>query len=216
MRRAHRARHPEAGVSITELLIAMMLFNLVIVAAFTSVNVMQNQTRKTTDRFAATGEAQTIADRISKDLRAAVVTSPGGAAFAAADANDVVFYADLGGTLGPTKVHAYLTTDVSTGVKLFHEDITLPDAGGSSGNYTYSSAASNRIDGKYIDSSKNVFEYYDDDGNVVGPTPITDVATLKSIAAVRVTVRVQVTPRSPVVEIESLVHVRNVDYNPQD
>src|SRR3984893_4267355 len=98
---------------------------------------MQRASMITTDRFTAEGEAQTIADRITKDLRAAVKTSATGAAFAGADVNDVTFYANLTDTTGPTKLHAYLTVQPGTNVYLFHEDATAPDAGGSTGNYAY-------------------------------------------------------------------------------
>ena len=37
-----------------------------------------------------------------------------------------------------------------------------------------------------------------------------------SIVAVGITVRVRVTPNAPIAQIETLVHVRNVDYNPSD
>ena len=67
-----------------------------------------------------------------------------------------------------------------------------------------------------------MFTYYEYDS--VDPTklkkidpallPITDVPTLRSIDAVGITVRVRVTPNAPIVVINTLVHVRNVDYNP--
>ena len=57
----------------------------------------------TTDRFTAEGEAQTIADRITKDLRTAVAPSATDAAFASADTNDVTFYASLADPNGPTQ-----------------------------------------------------------------------------------------------------------------
>ncbi len=106
----------------------------------------------TTNRFTAEGEAQTIADRITKDIRSAVTASATGAAFASADVNDVTFYANLADPNGPTKLHAYLTLQRGTNVYLFHEDATPPDTGGSPGNYTYTGAPSTRIDGQYLDT----------------------------------------------------------------
>ena len=104
-----RSRHSEAGHTLVEMMIATMLLSVVIAAAFGAVIVMQNQAVATQNRFTAEGEAQTIADRITKDLRTAVAPSSTTAAFASADANDVVFYANLvdlatqSGTSGPTR-----------------------------------------------------------------------------------------------------------------
>jgi hypothetical protein len=225
LRRSHlarRLRRSEAGVTVTELMISMSLLSLVVAAAFTSVSVMQNQTRITTNRYTATSEAQTIAARISKDLRAAVKTSPAGAPFVSADGNDVVFYADLGAPSGPTKVHAYLTTLPSTTVKVFHEDIQQADTGGVPDNYTYlNNPVINRINGKYIDDSQPMFQYFTADeaakpnGTPI-PTPITTTLALKSIEVVQISIRVRVTPTSPTVVIQSRVHIRNVDYNPNN
>ena len=98
------------GYTLIEMMIATTLLSLVVAAAFGVVIVMQNQAVRTTDRFTAEGEAQTIADRITKDLRTAVAPSSTTAAFASADANDVSFYAnlaDLNTGNGPTRLHAY-------------------------------------------------------------------------------------------------------------
>jgi hypothetical protein len=195
------------------MMVAMGLLSVVVAAAFQVVASMQRSAQMTTDRFTAEGEAQTIADRITKDIRAAVTASATGAAFAAADVNDVTFYANLADPNGPTKLHAYLTLKPGTNVYLFHEDATPPDPGGSPGNYTYSGAASTRIDGQYLDTTQPIFSYFDADLNPI-PTPITTLTALRSIAVVGINLRVRVHPRAPIVVIQTQVHVRNVDYNP--
>ena len=203
----------EAGYTIMETMIATMLLLVVLAAAFGVVSRMQRAALLTTNRFTAEGEAQTISDRITKDIRSAVTTSATGAAFASADVNDVSFYANLADPTGPTKLHAYLTLQAGTNVYLFHEDATPPDAGGSTGNYAYSGAASTRIDGKYIDTSQPIFSFYDSDNNPIA-TPITTTAGLRSIDVVGINLRVRVTPTSPIVVMNTTVHVRNTDYNP--
>jgi prepilin-type N-terminal cleavage/methylation domain-containing protein len=218
MRRRRRAScragaRPQSGYTLIETMIAMTLLSVVIAAAFGVVSAMQRGAMLTTNRFTAEGEAQTISDRITKDIRSAVTTSAAGAAFASADVNDVTFYANLADPNGPTRLHAYLTLQGGTNVYLFHEDSTAPDAGGSTGNYTYSGAASTRIDGKYIDTSVPIFSYFDADNNPI-PTPITTVAGLRSIDSVAINLRVRVTPTSPVVVMNAVVHIRNTDYNP--
>jgi prepilin-type N-terminal cleavage/methylation domain-containing protein len=215
LRRALKRRRAESGYTLIETLIAMTLMSVVIAAAFSVVSVMQRGAMTTTSRFTAEGEAQTIADRISKDIRSAVTVSATGAAFVAADVNDVTFYANLADPNGPTKLHAYLTLLGGTNVYLFHEDSTAPAAGGGPGNYTYTAAPSTRIDGKYLDTSQPIFSYFDANGTPIA-TPITTTAGLRSIDSVGINVRVRVTPTSPIVVISSVVHVRNVDYNPNN
>ncbi len=213
--RALGRRRDEGGYTLIETMVAMMLLSVVIAAAFGVVSVMQRGAVTTTNRFTAEGEAQTIADRISKDIRAAVATSVTGAAFASADVNDVTFYASLADPLGPTKLRAYVTQLGTTNVYLFHEDSTAPNAGGSSGNYTYPATATTRIDGKYLDTTQPIFSYFDSDGTPIA-TPITTTANLRSINSVGINVRVRVNPKAPIVVINTTVHVRNVDYNPDN
>ena len=193
-------------------MVAMTLMSVVVAAAFQIVSSMQRAAVTTTNRFTAEGEAQTIADRITKDLRAAVTTSATGAAFVSADVNDVTFYANLADPNGPTELHAYLTQQAGTNVYLFHEDAIPPDTGGSPGNYTYTGAASTRIDGQYIDTSQPMFSYFDSSGAPI-PTPVASTK-LASIDSVQINLRVRVTPISPVVVMSATVHIRNTDYNP--
>jgi prepilin-type N-terminal cleavage/methylation domain-containing protein len=211
--RARASSGVEAGFTLIEMMIAVMLLSVALAMAFGVLSSMQRESVFTTNRFTAEGEAQTIADRITKDLRTAVATSATGAAFASADVNDVTFYANLADPLGPDKLHAYLTLQAGTNVYLFHEDSTAPDVGGSVGNYTYTGAPVARIDGKYIDTTQPIFSYFDLSGAPI-PTPITTVAALRSIDSVGINLRVRVTPTSPIVVINTTVHVRNTDYNP--
>ena len=128
---ALRARPSERGFTLVEVMVATSLLSVVLASAFGVLGVMQNQSVKTSDRFSATSEAQTIADRITKDLRTAVAPSSTAAAFASADQNDVVFYANLANLntgAGPTRLHAYVSLVPATGVYVFHEDYTQPNA----------------------------------------------------------------------------------------
>jgi hypothetical protein len=199
-------------------MIATALLSVITTAAFGAIIAMQNQAMATTDRFAAQDEAQTIADRLTKDIRTAVAPNSTTPAFASADANNIVFYANLSDIAtagnGPTRVHAYTALKPATTVYAFHEDVTPPDSGGSTGNYSYTGAAINRIDGQYVDVTQSLFTYYRADGTQFLPVPIVATADLRSIDAVGITLRIKVHPKSPVVVISTRVHVRNVDYNP--
>jgi prepilin-type N-terminal cleavage/methylation domain-containing protein len=209
-----RTSRSERGFTLVELVVATSLLSLVTAAAFGTVIIMQHQSLLTTDRFTAEGEAQTIADRITKDLRTAVAPSSTTAAFASADTNDVSFYASLADPNGPTKLHAYVALQPSTNVYVFHEDSTKPDTGGTPGNYAYTTASAvSRLDGRYLDTSQPIFTYYNSDGTQL-TAPVTGTANLRSIDSVGVNLRVRVHPNSPIVVISTLIHVRNVDYNP--
>jgi prepilin-type N-terminal cleavage/methylation domain-containing protein len=216
LRRWLCTRRDDRGYTLIEMMIATALLSLVTAAAFGVVNVMSNQAMATTDRFTAQGEGQTIADRITKDLRTAVAPSSTTSAFASAGATDVVFYASLNDLSGPThpgpvRLHAYTSLVPGTSVYVFHEDATIP--GGSGGAYTYTTTPISRIDGEYIDTSLPIFSYYDSDNNPI-PLPITTTSDLNSIDAVGLTLRIRVRPHSPVVVISTRIHIRNVDYNP--
>jgi hypothetical protein len=200
------------------MMIVTSLLSVVVSSAFGVVMVMQNQAVSATDRFSAQDEAQTIADRLTKDIRTAVAPNSTTPAFASADANDIVFYASLSDIAtagnGPTRVHAYTALKPATTVYAFHEDVTAPDSGGTTGNFTYSGTAVSRVDGQYIDVSQPMFTFYRADGSQILPVPIVATADLRSIDSVGVTLRIRVHPKSPVVVISTRIHLRNVDYNP--
>lgn len=214
-----RTRHDERGYTLVEMMIATALLSLVTASAFGAVNVMSRQAMTTNDRFAAQAEAQTIADRITKDLRTAVAPTSMTAPFASATANDLVFYASfsdptLPSGTGPIRLHAYVSLIAGTSVYAFHEDATAPDSY-NPGAYTYSGSPVNRLDGKYLDTSQPIFSYYTaaDQTNAMA-FPISTMSALRSIDAVGITLRVRVHPKSPTVVVTTRIHIRNVDYNP--
>ena len=112
----------------------------------------------------------------------------------------------------------YTSLQAGSNVSVFHEDSTRPDAGGAPGNFAYSGPpigfpTVNRLDGRYVDTSQPMFAYFRADNTPI-PTPITDLAGLRSIDSVQVTLRIRIHPSSPSITVQTLVHMRNVDYNP--
>jgi prepilin-type N-terminal cleavage/methylation domain-containing protein len=206
------ARRSDAGVSLIELIVVMSLLAVVLPTAFTAVSSMQKSEATTTDRFAALSEAQIIANRITKDLRAAVSPNPTGSAFILADAREVTFYASLAHPAGPIRLHAYVANLPGTSVAAFHED-QLPADTGSAPNYTYAGTEEPRINGKYVDTTSAIFSYYDKKG-VVLATPVTTLSALRSIETIKIKLTTRVTPTAPATTIETSVLIRNVDYNP--
>jgi hypothetical protein len=215
-RNDRRERRDELGHTLVELMVASGLLSVVLAAAFGAVIVMQNQAVKTTDRFTAEGEAQTIASRLAKDLRTAVAPSTTEAAFALATPTEAIFYASLADPAGPTKLHAFTALQPGTNVYVLHEDATAPDPGGSPGNYFYTLNPSvPRLDGRYVDTSQPMFTYYDRNGVQLDPnTTLTTLAGRRSIDQVAINLRVRVRPNAPLVGVKTLVHIRSVDYNP--
>jgi len=215
--RSRLGRRNDRGHTLVEMMVATALLGVIMGSAYSAVAVMQHQDIVTSDRNSGNIEAQIIADRITKDIRTAISPSPTVPPFASADVQDVTFYAGLSdqAVAGPTKLHAYVSLVPGTNVYVFHEDATKPDAGGAPGNWTYSGQPLNRIDGRYLDISQPIFTYYDANGNQI-PTPIPAAATtqLGSIDAVGISLRVRIRPGSPTVVINTKIHIRNVDYNP--
>ena len=113
-------------------------------------------------------------------------------------------------------MHAHVSLVPATGVYVFHEDFTQPDASSTPGNYTYTGTPTTRLDGQYIQTSQPIFSYYDASSppNLI-PTPITTTADLRSIDQVCIDLRSTcAVPISSTVVISTCVHIRNVDYNP--
>jgi Tfp pilus assembly protein PilE len=214
-RSSRRVRRTEGGTSLVELVMVIAILGVFLPTAFTAVSSMQKAESSTTDRFAALSDAQILANRLTKDLRAAVAASPTGAAFVAADTQEVTFYASLGDPNGPVRLRAYISTIPGTSVAAFYEDLTKADTTSTPPNYTYSGTASTRINGRYLDTSKPIFSYFTADApNTPLATPVTALSDLRSIESVGVTFTTRVTPTSPSTTLTTRVHVRSVDYNP--
>ena len=198
----------------------MALLSLVTAAAFGVVNVMSNQAMTTTDRFTAEGEGQTIADRITKDLRTAVAPTSLDRRVRVGELERPRVLRELERPQQPRQPRADQDARLRV-VGGWNERVRVPRGrhaarhGVVSGNYTYTTSPINRIDGKYLDTSQPIFTYYTatDPVNTI-PVPITTLTGLRSIDSVGITLRVRVHPHSPVVVISTRIHVRNVDYNP--
>lgn len=199
----------QVGTSLVELTVAIAIMALLGGAAFEAIASSQTQTTITSERFSAENAGQVIMDRLAKDLRTAVPLTPTSAPFITADANHAVFYANLGNPNGPTKLDVFLVAD--DGSYDVHEDSTQADAG-SAPNWTYTGPAVTRIDGRYVDDSTPIFTYYDAAGAVL-PAPVSDLVDIESVGILLTT---RVTPTGPPTTLLVRVHLRNVDYNPQD
>jgi prepilin-type N-terminal cleavage/methylation domain-containing protein len=197
-----RLNRGEAGFTLVELAISLTMLAIVLPVAFSALSSMQNSEAVTTNRFTSLGEAQIIADRITKDLRTAVAPDATSAAFVAADVRGMTFYASLGDVNGPTKLRVYVANLPGTTVAVFHEDMT--PAG--------TNVEQTRMDGRYVDTSGVIFTYFDKTGTAIA-APV-DPTKLRSIEQVGISLTTRVSPTAPATTIQTRVHIRNVDYNP--
>ena len=164
---------------------------------------MQQPAQATTNRFTAEGEAQTIADRITKDIRAAVTaSSTGPRSPRRRERRD--FYANLADPNGPTKLHA-LPDPASR-----HERLPVPRGrdgsptrAGAPGNYTYAGTASTRIDGQYLDTTQPIFSYFDARRLNPIPTPITRSRPCAASTSSASTSGPGASPTAPIVVIQT-------------
>ena len=202
---------PEAGLTVAELLVVVSLLAIFLPTAFMMVTSMQRQQATNSARLEALGQAQLIVDRLTRDVRAAVAPTSTSAAFAAADGNDITFYADLQDPNGPTRVHAYTVAGTSPELRF---ELTPPDPPPASapGNWVYTGPPQAQLSAA-IDASAPVFAFYGRDG-AAQATPITSVAGLRSIDGVGINLTTRVRAGAPPTVIQTVVHVRNVDYNP--
>src|ERR1035441_2946011 len=86
----------EAGTTLVELSVVVALIAIMLPAIFGTMSMVQREAAVTTDRFAATNNAEIVMDRLSGELRAADSPGSSTALFVEATAADVTFYASLG------------------------------------------------------------------------------------------------------------------------
>ncbi len=207
----------EAGFSLVELMVVVMLMGVVLPLAYGSVSAMQRQVEITSNRFRALAEAQVIADRITKDLRTGVSPANGKAPFLKATNNEVKFYASLADPNGPTMLDAYVSPIFAgSTINAFHEDSLKVTAG--SNPFAWTGTPQTRLDGQYVDTTvPTIFTYFDINGvqlAFVGSPPALALADLSNIDSVGITLTTRIYPNAPATTITTLVHIRNVDYNP--
>jgi hypothetical protein len=198
-------------------MVVLMLLAIVLPVAYGSVNAMQRQVVFTSDRFQALSEAQIITDRITKDLRTGVSPANGQAPFLKATPNEVQFYASLTDPNGPTLLHAYVSPIFAgSTVNAFHEDSLKVDSAATP--YQWTGTVRSRLDGEYVDTTTpTIFTYFDINGVqlvFVGSPLALAAGDLSNVDSIGITLTTRIRPTSPATTITTLVHVRNVDYNP--
>jgi type II secretory pathway pseudopilin PulG len=219
---ARRTLAGEAGTSLVELMVVVGLLGTVMAVALGSFGSLAIEASGADNRLQNLDEARVLMAVASKDLRTATPLSAGASAFILADAKEVTFYAYLdpsvkfGSSFGPNKVHIYV--DVSNpAAPYLVEELTKPDVGSIPPAYTYTGAPAVRFVGKYVynGATQPIFTYYDGNGAVLGPTPLSaaNMLAVKSIG-IQFLVRKTVSNYLPATTLVNRVTLPNLYYNP--
>jgi Tfp pilus assembly protein PilW len=127
----HRTRLArEEGFSLVEILVALPISIVVLMAIFTMMNVSIRQSAAVTDRVDAVQRGRTAMERITRVMRSQVCPVTTGAAFTSADSSSMTLYADMTG--GASSPQRHTITYSAAGSGSITEDIyvgtgTWPD-----------------------------------------------------------------------------------------
>lgn len=220
----------DSGFTLVEMALVLILLGTVM--AFT-LNSMASYERAATGgirRLENLGEARTLMEVISKDIRTATKLTVTGSPFlpdpaypttkVLADDNSVTFYANLNlSTTCPKKVHLYVNAN-----KEIIEEVTEPNTGvspPSCGNYSQH-APTTRLVGQYIANAGNepVFTFYYDNAGVLTafPTSATPLTTangaLVNSIGIELAIRKDTSLWVSHTTLMNRVRLPNVYYNP--
>ncbi|MDQ1620420.1 MAG: hypothetical protein QOE19_2989 [Actinomycetota bacterium] len=183
----------DAGFTLTELMVTMVLLSLVMSMSLLAVRSLNKQILNTNTRVDSTNIASVGMNNISKAVRAASeIQVNNGAnlpAFVSIGSEAVTFYSNLGA--GPVRV-AYsinanreLVESRTLGVY-----VATPAAGNP--YWTFAGATSNRLVARKIPAglATPIFTYYDGADATV-PVPSTSAAVLSTVETVKITLTVQ-------------------------
>ena len=210
LQRAFRRAADERGLTLIELIMASALLSLVLAAAGTALASYQRTAASSDIRLENLTEAQAIMDVVSRDIRTATRPSAGASPFLLANNNEVRFYANLETTTGPKQVRLYVDTASSRVIEEAIEPAGAPP-------YTYTSTPEVRVVGRHFANaaSQPLLTYLDDQGNALGPTPLTSAQRLQ-IESVRIELSIRKSTNLSVraTTVRTTVRLPNVEYTP--
>lgn len=171
-----RATERDAGITLAELMVAMMILGLVLALASTLVTASVRQYRLATGKVDSQADARQLTEMLTRDLRVAVPNPGGGAStFSAATATSMTFFTSRqSGGGAPLRV----TYAVDSTSGCMSRAVTKGTQSGSVVNYGAAPAATCVAPGR-VDTSLPIFRYYTVDGTgtelpeLTGTDPIT-------------------------------------------
>jgi prepilin-type N-terminal cleavage/methylation domain-containing protein len=208
--RAFRRAADERGMSLIELVMASALLSLVLAAAGAALASYQRTAASSDIRLENLTEAQAIMDVVSRDIRTATRPTAGASPFILANNNEVRFYANLQTTTGPKQVRLYVDSGAG---RVIEESIEPTGVA----PYTYTSPPTIRVVGRHFAnaSGQPLLTYLDEQGNVLGPAPLTAVQRLQ-IDSVRIELSIRKSTSLSVraTTVRTTVRLPNVEYTP--
>jgi prepilin-type N-terminal cleavage/methylation domain-containing protein len=210
VRALRRAARDERGLTLVELMMASALLSLVLAASAAALFSYQQTAASSDVRLENLTEAQAIMDVVSRDVRTATRPAAGESPFLVASANEVRFYANLRTTTGPKLVRLYVDTASGRVIEEAIEPTGAPP-------YSYTSTPVVRVVGRHFanGSGQPLLTYVDDEGNTLGPVPLTATQRLQ-IHAVRIDLSIRKSTSLSVrpTTVRTTVRLPNVEYTP--
>lgn len=205
--RLRGARPDDAGVSLMEMLVAMIMMGLLGVAMTSTMSSIARGDTVTTSRERATQQAQVVLDRLTRDIRAAAAPVGGSTAVGYAADNHLTIFDDFTDGHGPRRIDI-TTTGGPTGATL-SESTTLADAIGA-----FTGTAQTQIDSTDVAISPGaLFTYYGPDSTTPLSTPMSTAATLAAITSIQIALVEREPGLSTPVTVSTRIYLRNVQYH---
>jgi prepilin-type N-terminal cleavage/methylation domain-containing protein len=144
IRTRQRRRARDAGVTLIEITVVMLVLSLLMMLVYTFLSEMQKDQVLVSSRDFASGEAQSISDVLSRQIHAAAIPSGSSSSLILAEANQLEFYASLGNANGPTELNI-LATPSCSGCTTYNlaETVTQPGPGVNGGPPVYTGSTAN-------------------------------------------------------------------------
>ncbi len=204
----------EAGITLVELLITMMIMSFIVTATVALVIGTQETSQQNSNRLDQIQEARSGSERMSETLRTAVMPSQLLAncagctedAFVQGRRFEVQFYGNIdnpGNSVGPSRVTYVLEDDDADGVGNLVQTIQVPDSSTpSTSGYQYCSSTAQSCQQRIrtstvardvlVEPSKPLFRYFGPAGEEYNPGNGSLAANqLSRVIAVEIYVRVQ-------------------------
>lgn len=208
-----RFRNDERGFTLVEMMVVVTLLSVVLTVLYQGLDSMQTSALGAQERLGNLDEARVMMATITKDIRTAARLTEGASPFDVADAREMTFYANIGSTLGPSKVRIYIDSQ-----NRLIEEVIAP--GGTAPNYTYTSTPKVRAVGRYVVPGTTLFRYQYFNQATQAFTELTNVPLSSAdrllVQSVEITIPIRRSSlqASPATTLINRVRLPNVYYNP--
>lgn len=212
--RSPRRAAEQSGYTIIETLIVVIILSIVLAVLYKGLDGMQLATQGSEERLVNLEEARVMMATVTKDLRTAARLDSGTSPFVLAGAREMIFYANLGNTSGPSKVRIYVDAE-----NRLIEQVTPPDAG-SAPNYTYTGTALNKAVSSFVVPSLPIFKYQYFNNSTLAFTDLSTVPLSQpdrdKVQSVEITISMQKPSaiNTPATTLVNRVRLSNVYFNP--